>query len=243
MNSKLTYISIVFLVALVASCKKDNYEPPKSQLTGRFVYKGEPIQVEYDRVPYEIYEYGFGKVAPVGTYTDAGLNTSTVISPEGTFSVLLYDGDYKLVVRPGQGPFVWPQTAGKSDSVAITVKGATTRDIDVEPYYMVRSPQFAFAAGKVTGTFKVEKIITDATRAKNIERAVLFINKTNFVSNDNNIARAEVAGAAITDPNNISLNVTVPTLTPTQNYVFARIGVKSAGVEDWIFSPVQKIQF
>ncbi|RYE41876.1 MAG: DUF3823 domain-containing protein, partial [Sphingobacteriales bacterium] len=31
-------------------------------------------------------------------------------------------------------------------------------------------------------------------------------------------------------------------LTPTQNYVFARIGVKTQDVEDWIFSPVQKIQ-
>jgi hypothetical protein len=31
-------------------------------------------------------------------------------------------------------------------------------------------------------------------------------------------------------------------MKPTQNYVFARIGVKIAGVEDLIFSPVQKVQ-
>ena len=52
-----------------------------------------------------------------------------------------------------------------------------------------------------------------------------------------------MAGSAITDPNNISLTVAVPSITPTQNYVFARIGVKIAGVEDLLFSALKKIQF
>jgi hypothetical protein len=124
----------------------------------------------------------------------------------------------------------------------VNIKGNTVLDIEVEPYYMVRAPQFAHAGGKVNGTFKIEPIITDAPRAKNIEKAVLFINKTIIVSNDNNVGRTEINGAAITDLNNINLEVTVPTLIPTQNYIFARIGVKAVGVEDWIFSPVQKIQ-
>ena len=233
MNIKLNYILvIVALGSLTVSCKKDNYDAPSSSFTGRLVYKGEPIQVEYDRVPFELYEYGFGKVGPI----------NGTITPEGGFSHLLFDGEYKFVIRPGQGPFLWPQTGGKADSITINIKGNTTMDIDVEPYYMVRTPQFTFGAGKVTSSFKIDKIITDAARAKTIEKAALFINKTNFVSNDNNIARTEINGAAITDLNNVSLNVTVPTLTPTQNYIFARIGVKSTGVEDWIFSPVQKIQ-
>lgn len=234
--------AIAFVGFCLVSCKKDNYDAPSSSLKGRIVYKGEPIEVEYDRVPYELYQYGFGKVAPVGSYTDGNLNTTTVIAPDGTFSLLLFDGDYKFVFRAGQGPFLWPQTGGKSDSVTITVRGATTTDIEVEPYYMVRSPQFSASAGKVNSSFKIEKVITDAARAKNIDRAALFINKTVFVSNDNNIARMELTGTAITDPNNINLSVTIPTMTPTQNYVFARVGVKAAGVEDWIFSPAQKIQ-
>ena len=230
---KIKFNLIVLLVAgtIVLSCKKDNYDPPSSKFTGRIVYKGEAIQVEYDRVPFEMYQYGFGKVGPI----------NATISPEGTFSHLLFDGDYKLVIRPGQGPFFWPETTGKADSIAISINGNTTRDIEVEPYHMVRTPQLSFAGGKVKGSFKIEKIITDS-RTKAIEKAVLFINKTTFVSNDNNIARAEIGGGAIADPNNISLEVTVPTLTPTQNYVFARIGVKTVDVEDWIFSPVQKIQ-
>lgn len=202
-------------------------------LTGKFHYKGEAIQVQYDQVPFELYQYGFGKV---GSITET-------IAPDGTYSHLLFNGEYKLVVRAGQGPFYWPQSGGKSDSLLISVNGSATRDIEVEPYYMIRSPQFTNATGSVTAKFKIEKIITDAARAKNIETATLFINKTVFVSGSDNIGRTEIAGSAITDPNNVSLSVAIPTLSPTQNYVFARIGVKIVGVEDWIFSPVQKVQF
>lgn len=224
-------LAATFLLA-ATSCKKDNYTAPQSMLTGKFHYKGEPIQVEYNQVPFEVYQYGFGKVGPI----------TETIAPEGTYSHLLFDGDYKLVVRAGQGPFYWPQPGGKSDSIAITVKGNTVRDIEVEPYYMIRTPQFSYASGKVTAKFKIDKIITD-TRAKDVETAAVFINKTQFVSPSDNVGRTDVAGSAVTDPNNVSLTVTVPAISPVQNYVFARIGVKAVGVEDWIFSPVQKISF
>jgi hypothetical protein len=52
-----------------------------------------------------------------------------------------------------------------------------------------------------------------------------------------------MSGAAITDPANISLQVTIPTITPTQNYVYARVGLKIANVEDMIFSPLMKVSF
>jgi len=223
-------IAVVLVAMILHGCKKDNYDEPSSLLSGRFLYNGEPIYVEYNRVPFELYQYGFGKVGPI----------NGTITPEGTYSHMLFNGQYKLVVRSGQGPFLWPATGGKQDSIAIDVSGNTTRDIEVRPYYMIRTPQLTLAAGKVTGNFKIEQIIKDAD-AKTIERAALFINKTIFVGVDNNIARADITGANITDPNNVSLNVTVPGITPTQNYVFARIGVKASGVEDWIFTAVQKI--
>jgi Domain of unknown function (DUF3823_C)/Protein of unknown function (DUF3823) N-terminal domain len=223
-------IAVVLVAMILHGCKKDNYDEPSSLLSGRFHYQGEPIHVEYNRVPFELYQYGFGKVGPI----------NGTITPEGTYSHMLFDGQYRLVVRGGQGPFLWPATGGKQDSILIDVRGNTNRDIEVRPYYMIRTPQMTLAAGKVTGNFKIEQIITDAD-AKTIERAALFINKTIFVGVDNNIARVDITGANITDPNNVSLEVSVPGITPTQNYVFARIGVKASGVEDWIFSEVKKI--
>ena len=231
MKIRFYYILFFALSTVVLSCKKDNYAEPGAKLNGRIVYKGEPLNFEYNRVSYELYQPGFGKTGPIGS----------VFTPEGAFSHILFDGNYKLVVPAGQGPFVWKQTlAGKPDSIAITLKGNTNMDIEVMPYFMIRTPQLSFADGKVTGTCKLEKIVTDAN-AKNIERVTLYISKTQFADSQTNVATANLAGSAITDVNNVSLSVTVPVLIPAQTYVFARIGVKFSGVDDMIFAPTKKI--
>lgn len=244
MKIKTHYIIALALITAVVSCKKDNYDAPGSMLSGKIVYKGEAIQVEYNQVPYEVYQPGFGKVGPIGSASVTGTTTSnlapTYFAPEGTYSLLLFDGDYKIVVRPGQGPFMWKQTGGKVDTVLVSLRGNQTVDLEVTPYYMVRNPQFAVSGRVVSGSFKLEKIITDAN-AKNIEKVSLYTNKTMFVSKTDNVAVFDSTTNALTDLNDIRLKVTVPAIIPTQNYVFARIGVKIAGVEDMIFSPVVKV--
>ncbi|MEJ7676966.1 MAG: DUF3823 domain-containing protein [Segetibacter sp.] len=61
---------------------------------------------------------------------------------DGSFSALLFDGDYKFIIPNGQGPFMWKQTAaGAPDSLAITLRGTQTLDVDVTPFYMIRTPQ------------------------------------------------------------------------------------------------------
>lgn len=235
MKIKFQYIVFAAVCAFGASCKKDNFSAPSSTLSGHLVYQGEPIGVETNQVPYELYQFGFGKVGPIGQ----------TFGQDGSYSSLLFDGDYKFIIPTGQGPFMWKQTAsGAPDSLSITVRGSQTLDIDVTPFYMIRNPQITGGGNKVTATFKAEKIITDAN-AKDIERVSLYINKTQFVSGngDQRIAATDLNGSDITDVNNITLSVDVPTIVPTQDYVFARIGLKIAGVEDMIFSPVQKINY
>ncbi len=237
----LSFILSVLLITGIYSCKKDNYAAPGSKLAGALMYNGDSIGVEYDRVPFQLYQFGLGKVGQVGAFSDRGGVTPTTFEQNGTYSELLYDGDYKFIIPNGQGPFLWKQNAaGNPDTLAISVKGNTSMNIEVTPYYMIRNPQISGSAGNVTATFKLEKIITDAN-AKDIENVTLFINKTQYVSGSNNIKNTGVAGSAIIDPDNISLMVTVPSITPIQNYVFARIGVKLVGVEDWLFSPLQQI--
>ncbi|MBC7424182.1 MAG: DUF3823 domain-containing protein [Ferruginibacter sp.] len=230
----LNYIVLIAICTAFASCTKDNYKEPTSKLTGRLVYKGEAIEVEQYRVPYELYQFGFGKVG--------GINSS--FAQDGSYSALLFDGDYKLTITNTQVPFKWKQTsAGTPDSIAITMRGSQTLDLDVIPFYMIRTPQFTAAGGKVKVNFKIEKIVVDGT-AKNIDEARLFINRSQFVSGgDFNIAQAGLGGGSIADPNNVTLTVDIPTMSPTQNYVFARVGLKMVGVENWIFSPIQKLTF
>jgi hypothetical protein len=234
MKIKYHHIILIACCAVMFSCKKDNYEPPKSKLFGKIVYQGEAIGVETNQVPYELYQYGFGKVGGIGSS----------FSQEGAYSALLFDGQYRLIVPNGQGPFKWNQTSsGAPDSVLINLNGSQELDLEVTPYYMIRTPQISAGGGKITANFKIEKIITDAS-GKDVDDVVLYINKTQFVSGgDYNIASAGIGVGAIVDMNNVTLEANIPSITPTQNYVFARIGLKIAGVEDRIFSPVQKITF
>jgi hypothetical protein len=232
---KITFQYILVIASCMAlfSCEKDNFEEPKSKLDGRLVYQGQPIGVENYQVPFELYQYGFGRVGAIGS----------AFAQDGLFSAMLFDGDYKFIVPNGQGPFVWPKTAGGGpDSLSIQLSGSKVMDIDVTPYYMIRNPQITAAGGKVTANFSVEKVITGAD-ARNIDDVTLYINKTQFVSGNENekIASAGKGGGDIADPNNISLEVGVPAILPTQNYVFARVSIKISGIEDRIFSPLVKV--
>lgn len=226
---------IIALSTLLFSCKKDNYDPPASMLSGALLYVKDTVFVEYERVSYELFQYGFGKVAPIGSS----------FTQDGTYSALLFDGDYKFTIPNGQGPFRWKELSpGTPDSISVTVKGNTSLNIDVTPYYMIRGAQFSASGDKAKASFSVEKIITDAN-AKDIERVTLYINKTQFVSGANNIGSADLSGSDITDPNAINMEVTIimPPGQATQNYVFARVGLKIAGVEDLIFSKIQRVDF
>jgi len=234
MKIKFHHIIIALLIT-ASGCKKDNYDAPSVTLKGHLTYKGESINVATDQVPFDIYQPGFGKSGSIRGFFDQ----------DGAYSLLLFSGNYKFTIPANQGPFLWKEvSAGKRDTVAVNLTGNQTMDIEVTPFYMFRNPAFAAAGGKVTATFNIEKVVTDAN-AKNIESVTLYIGKTSFVSElgEQNKARTEVAGSDITNLNNVSVSVNIPTLVPTQNYVFARVGLKIAGVEDRLYTPIVKVSF
>ena len=231
MKNTFHYIIALIVGTLLTACEKDNYEPPNALLSGRLLYQGEPIYVEYDRVSYDLYQDGFGKTGPLGS----------TFTQEGEFSQLLFDGDYKMVIPGGQGPFVTLQNdTGGADTLLIALRGNTTTDIEVTPFWMIRNPRLTAGGGNLTGTFALEQIAA-GDNARAIESATLYVSKTAFANSQTNVATASVGGGDIADINNVSLSAAVPELVPTQNYVFASIGVKFAGVDDLIFSPTQKI--
>lgn len=229
---KLRLIIILGVISsILASCGYDNYDEPTSLLEGKLVYNGEAINVSYNDVTFQLWEPGW--------QTKAQINVS--VDQDGSYSAMLFDATYKLIIPSNQGPFRSKTNAETgSDTILVKLSGGKVMDIEVEPYYMIRTPQFAVAGREVTGTFNVEKIIT-GTNAKNIERVNLYVNKTQFVDFRSNVVSAQLAGASVTPGTTVTLKATVPAITPTQNYVFARIGLKIAGVEDMIFSPVVKV--
>ncbi len=221
-----TILVLIVVTTVFTSCEWDNYEKPESFLKGNIVYNGEPINVSYNDVKFELWEPGWQLSYPI----------DVVIDQDGSYSALLFNGSYKLVFPEAQGPF---RTLG-SDTLDVTLNGNKSMDIEVEPYYMIRNAQISANGNNITANFKADKIITDAD-ARDIERVNLYVNKSQFVDFRTNIANAEMAGGDIANINSINLSVSVPDMSPGQNYVYARIGLKVVGREDMIFSAVQRI--
>ncbi|TDQ11585.1 DUF3823 domain-containing protein [Pedobacter metabolipauper] len=223
--------SIVFL----GSCKKDNFDAPESDFSGRLLYQGQQIHVRHAGFGAELWQKGFGKFGVINVN----------FNQEGMFSSKLFDGNYKFTVSNSQVPFLWPKNAaGRPDSLDVNLSGDKVMDLEVRPYFMLRSPVITYSAGAVNATCSVEKIITDAN-GRDLERVTLYVNNTQFVDDQstNNKAKQDLSGAAISNPANLTMSVAMPTFSPVQNYAFARIGIKISGIENMVFSPVVKLTF
>ncbi|MFW6267803.1 MAG: DUF3823 domain-containing protein [Marinilabiliaceae bacterium] len=228
-------INILFAIILLAggfaSCEYDNYEEPKSQLSGTIHYDGDPINVAYNEVSFQLWEEGWELEYPI----------DVEVAQDGTYSAKLFNGTYMLIIDENQGPFRnIPDPDTGSDSIQVELTGSQELDIEVEPYYMIRNADFNASGDEVNASFSLEQIIT-GDDARNVEAVHLSVHKRKFVDNRNNLENTVVAGGDIEDFDNISLSVNVPDMTPSQDYVFARIGVKIEGVEDLLFSEVVEL--
>lgn len=214
------------VVLALSSCGKDNYDAPTSQLTGRIVYQGEAIPVSYNDVLFELFEPGWQLNTPI----------TVTVDQDGTYAAMLFDGNYKALFQPNQGPFL-----SLPDSIDIAVSGPTNFDIEVTPYYMLREPAFQVNGRNVQANFRIEQIVTDE-QARDIDHVTLYVGKTLFTDTRTAVARTERSGQDIIISEEQSISVDVPNLNPVQNYVFVRVGLKIAGVEDMIFTPVQRVE-
>ena len=228
-----TLLPMLALGTLFVSCEKDNYAEPKTQLTGNIVYKGEPVGVEDGQVRLQLWQPGFGKLAPI----------DAPIAQDGSYSAVLFDGNYKLVFTKNDGPWkTLVKDATAKDTTLITLNGNQKLDIEVMPYYMIRNAKISGGEKKVNATFSLEKVITGAD-AKDVERVTLLISRTQFVSRSNNVGITNKEGADVTGKTSFSLSVNVPTISPAQDFVYARVGVKMKDVEDMVFSNVEKVTY
>lgn len=235
MKMKIQQLTWLFLIIFFTACSLnnfDNYEDPETTLQGIFHYQGDSVRVSYNNVTFELWQSGFGEESPINVTVDQ----------DGSYSAVLFEGDYRLVVPPGQGPFI-SNSIGEdgSDTLRVEMRGDQQLDIEILPYYMIRNPQFSVSGNTVSANFAVEQIVT-GDNAQDVEFVELYISKTRYVDTRTSISSLSIAGGDISDMGDISLNTEVPEMTPSQDYIFARIGVKATAVEDMIFSPIQKIQ-
>ncbi|PHN06795.1 DUF3823 domain-containing protein [Flavilitoribacter nigricans] len=223
------YILLFGALLLASACELDNFQEPDAFFTGHIVYQGEPIPVARNQVWFELWQPGFGLSAPI----------DVAIAQDGSYSSRLFSGQYQLAFLPGEGPFRAP-----TDTIFLDLNGDEIMELEVTPYYMIRTPQFSHSGGTVSASCSLDQIIT-GDEAREVERVTLIINRTQFVdaNSGGEGSLAQSNAADISDLSRISLSVDIPedAKKPDQGYYFARIGVKIAGVEDMIYTQVEKV--
>lgn len=212
-------IILAGLGLLTASCEKDNYAPPASQLTGRVTFQDNAIGVRRD-VQLELWQRGeffFNKI-PV------------ILAQDGTFTATLFDGDYKLTRQRDNGPW-----QNNTDSIAVQVRGNTVVNVPVQPYFTIGATTIAKSGNAITASALVAK-----TGTRDIESVTLYLNNSQFVDNFNQVTQVSSSATALGNLSQpLSLSVAVP--SSAKSFIYARVGVKAQGVNERIFSPVQKI--
>lgn len=218
------YPLFALFIFLLIGCEKDNRRQPESTLTGRVVYQGQPIGLRSAGVQFELWQRGYQ------LFTKIPLN----IKQDGTFSAVIFDGDYKLVRSRGAGPWV-----DVSDSIDVKVNGQTTVDVPVEPFFIIKNESFEKTGTAIKGTFTLQSV--NAT--KTLELARMYIGPNLIVDQNNNSANTQILAAAITNLSQpVTLNVNIPVSIANDNFIFARIGVKTNGVAELLYTMPQKIQ-
>lgn len=215
------FIVIMCCLSVISSCSYDNFDEPKSQLTGRAVYNGEAVGVRSGSSEFALFQDGYALHGSIPVY----------IAQDGSYSATLFDGDYKLV-RVGNAPWERPS----NDTILIKVKGNTVQDIPVTPYFFIKDVSFARNGNKILAKYTINKIVANA----NMEDVSLYLGIG--ILTDNNQKEATLSLG-----NNIPLNqensaeIEIPDNLINETYIYARIGVKSDKSSEYCYCQSTKV--
>ncbi len=219
---KVNYIILMITgILFTTSCEYDNYEEPSSILEGRFVYNDQAVGVKSDLDVIRLYEEGWQKFTPI----------TVSVKHDGTFRAALFNGDYKMALVAGNGP--WQNI---SDTIAFQFMGNKTLDIAVEPFFWPHDEDYKLNGTTLSASFDIDQVVED----KNIEFVALYIGKTALVDNLYNAKNLKLQPADI--PNlDQRLSIDMDLSDIGEDFVYARVGIKTRGNQELVFTQAQKI--
>ena len=220
-------INSLFIILLAAvvfiGCAKDNYDAPSSILSGKVTYNDAQIGLRSDGVQLELWQHGYQLFTKIPVY----------VAQDGTFSARVFDGNYKLVLLNGNGPWV-----SSSDSIDVQVNGATTVNVPVTPYFIIDQSSITRTNDStVTATISIKQVDTSMP----LEAVNLYTGTTSIVDQNRNIASAQIPASDIADITQpITVSLALPANYRSDSLLFSRVGVKTAGIAEQIYTlPVQ----
>ena len=221
------YLNVALLssVIVVSSCGLDNYDAPESKIVGRVVYNGQPVGVRGtgEAVQLQIFQDGYELRNPVPVY----------VTQDGTFEATLFDGEYKLVTRNNNGPWV-----NTRDTTVVNVRGTANVDIEVTPLFALSNVALTLSGNNVNAAFQINQV----TAGWNIDYAMILVGRTIFVDDVSYTARLDLrdleTGVSLTEQFDLSNNNDFNRGQP----LYARVGVRAAGKDQAIYSQVVKLR-
>lgn len=206
----------------LTGCEYDNFEAPESTLSGKVVYEGKAVGVRNNGPQLELWQDGYPLRSAIPVY----------LKQDGTFSANLFDGQYKLV-RRGDSP--WLQQA--TDTVIVHVKGNTTIDVPVTPYFTITNETFQKSGNTVTAQFVVNKVVPSA----NVEFVRLYLGKSILTDQVQRELRVDANLGSLVFGQQTVLAGDVPDNLKSLDFIYARLGVKSTSSGEYYYTAVQKI--
>src|SRR5690606_7454193 len=143
-------------------------------------------------VQLELWQHGYELFSKIPVHVDQ----------DGSFSARLFDGDYKLVLLRGNGPW-----ADNTDSLDVHIKGSATVDVPVDPYFVITNHAFQRNGDQITATVSIQQVNT----SRSLERVRLYLGQTMIVDQNNSASTGEVLAADVTDLSQpITLTANIP---------------------------------
>lgn len=213
---------------LVTGCELDNFDEPKSEFKGRFVYEGEALQLRGTAYDNDCMMYAYQEGPE---YENRGA-INLFVNSDGEFNSLMYDGFYKIVLRQDRGPWI-----PRQDTIEVNIKGNQILDVEVTPYFLIKDTKIDFQNKVVKVKCKINQVVETAS----IDRAVIYISKTKLVDNV-----AKIAEKSFTNLNpgehEFTFDLSDNGVTDAAKFLYARVGVKARQGNDYIFSEVTQLR-
>ena len=213
---------------LVTGCELDNFDEPKSEFKGRFVYEGEALQLRGTAYDNDCMMYAYQEGPE---YEDRGA-INLFVNSDGEFNSLMYNGFYKIVLRQDRGPWI-----PRKDTIEVNIKGNQILDVEVTPYFLIKDTEIDFQNKVAKVKCKINQVVETAS----IDRAVIYISKTKLVDNV-----AKIAEKSFTNLNpgehEFTFDLSDNGVTDAAKFLYARVGVKARQGNDYIFSEVTQLR-
>ena len=214
--------SLISISIVLAGCELDNFDAPKAMLEGQVTYQGEPISVRSNSAEFQIWQdgYALNELIPV------------FIAQDGTYSVSLFEGEYKLVRRGGD-----PWLPQLNDTIVVQVSGNTQVDVPVTPYINISNENFQMNGSTLSANFQIDQIVADT----NVQEISIMLSRNILVDRNINDFNKVIELESFEFGTSNSVAIEIPESLRDEGYLFVRIGAKSSMANELIYTNAQKI--